>query len=71
MPKIDPPCGLCPRKGCGPYHSKCKKYAAYKTELKAYHEKQKEESLRLMVPVTPIVKQSKNIKERSRRRRNK
>lgn len=63
------PCKDCPQKGCGAYHSECKKYAAYKTELKAYRDKLKEESLRLMVPVTPIAKQSKNIKERSRRRR--
>ena len=28
------PCKSCPDVGCGEYHSQCKKYLAWKTELK-------------------------------------
>ena len=27
------PCKVCPRKGCGSYHSKCKDYLEWKAEL--------------------------------------
>lgn len=36
MTMTKPPCGDCPRKGCGEYHSKCDKYKAYKSDLKDY-----------------------------------
>lgn len=26
---IVPPCGLCPRKGCGAYHDECERYREY------------------------------------------
>lgn len=68
---ILPPCGTCPRKGCGAYHAECTEYKAYREQIDARHKAQTEASVKRQAPLTPISIQSKRLKEKSKRRRNK
>ena len=39
-----PPCKECDKKGCGAYHSKCKRYLEYQEERKQISKKRMEEA---------------------------